>query len=402
MPFRFCCCLLVILWPALAADRKPVTLEALASARPPEAGGPLLWAPDGKRFAYLDGGSYWLYEIPSRSRRELFATRPLDTAARKPAPETAFRFENRRVTERRFQWLPSGDDALILAGGDLFLYHLAAGKWDQLTDTAAAERDPKVSPDGARVSFRRDHELYSMELGTRQVARLTHDATDTLWNGELDWVYPEELELGTAHWWSPDSRHIAYLQFDVSRESVYPHVDLRNLRAILEPQRYPQAGTPNADVRVGIVPAAGGETRWMDFGETRDVLLARLDWLPDSRFVAAQRLNRVQNRLDLLVADIATGASRLLLRETDPAWVNVSGDLRFLENSDRFLWSSERSGFRHLYLYSMDGTELAQLTRGNWEVTSVVAADRTAQVAYFLSTEVSPLERHLHKVRFDG
>ena len=108
-------------------------------------------------------------------------------------------------------------------------------------------------------------------------------ARPRLLNGELDWVYPEELDLSTAHWWSPDSRSIAYLQFDVSHEPVFPQVDLLGTRAKLEPELFPQPGTPNADVRLGVVSAEGGATRWMDLGETRDRLLARVYWSPDSR-----------------------------------------------------------------------------------------------------------------------
>ena len=115
---------------------------------------------------------------------------------------------------------------LVAEGGDLFLLHVDTGAWDQLTATPLAERDPKLSPDGRLVSFRRGHDLYAMEIASKHVTRLTTDGTATLLNGELDWVYPEELALGTAHWWSPDSHRIAYLQFDVSREWIYPHADL--------------------------------------------------------------------------------------------------------------------------------------------------------------------------------
>src|SRR4029077_7960615 len=166
---------------------------------------------------------------------------------------------------------------------------------DQLTATAELERDAKLSPDGRLVSFRREHDLYSLEIASGKIMRLTHDGSETRLNGELDWVYPEELEIGTAHWWSPDGKLIAYLQLDVSHEPVFPQVDALALRARFEPERYPQAGDPNAEARVGIVPATGGETRWMDLGETRNRLLARVAWLPTSQAVAVERLNRVQD-----------------------------------------------------------------------------------------------------------
>jgi dipeptidyl-peptidase 4 len=196
---------------------------------------------------------------------------------------------------------PEGAQLLVSAGGDLFLVNAKNGKFEQVTKTADDEADPQLSPDGKRISYRLGSDLYVLEVAGRKLTRLTHDGSDTLWNARLDWVYPEELDLGTAHWWAPDSRSIAYLQFDVSREPVVAHTDNSHRIPRFEPQRYPKAGDPNADVRVGVVPAEGGRTRWMDVGETRDMLLARVDWLPDSSAVALQRLTRVQDRLDLLV-----------------------------------------------------------------------------------------------------
>ena len=183
------------------------------------------------------------------------------------------------------------------------------------------------------------------------VTRLTEDGSATLLNGEVDWVYPEELDLSTAYWWSPDSKRIAYLQFDIAREFVYPQVSLRGLRAVVEPERYPQAGTPNADVHVGVVPATGGATRWMDLGEARGFLIARVHWTPDSTKLAFERMNRVQNQMDLLLADAGTGAARSILHEADPYWINHNDLFRFLADG-QFIWGSERDGFRHLYLYA--------------------------------------------------
>ncbi len=134
------------------------------------------------------------------------------------------------------------------------------------------------------MAFRRGHDLYTLEIATRQLTRLTEDGSATLLNGELDWVYPEELDLGTAYWWSPDSKHIAYLQFDIAHEFVYPQVSLTGLRAVAEPERYPQAGTPNADVRVGVVPAAG--RRHPLDGSGRDARLSDRACVLDARFHA--------------------------------------------------------------------------------------------------------------------
>ena len=298
--------------------------------------------------------------------------------------------------------------ARIRGRGDLFIVDVGKGRFDPLTQTPEVERDPKLSPDNRYVSFRRGPDLYTIEIASKIVARLTTNGSDTLLNGQADWVYPEELDLDSAHWWSPDSRKIAYLQFDTAREPLYPQVSLLNARGLLEPERYPKAGDPNAEVRVGIVAAAGGETKWMDLGETRDFLLARVVWSPGSREVMAERLNRVQNKLDLLLADVSTGTSHVVLHEEDPQWINVKGEPTFLSGAkaqgeaNQFLWTSERSGFRHIYLYNIDGKLEMQLTSGNWEVDEVKGVDETRRRVFYTSTEDSPAERQLYEVGFDG
>ena len=215
-------------------------------------------------------------------------------------------------------------------------------------------------------------------------------------------MYPEELDLGTAYWWSPDSKRIAYLQFDTSHEMQYPQVDLRGLRGTLEMERYPQAGTPNADVRLGVVSPDGGSTRWMDLGETRNHLLARVYWRPDSSAVAIERLNRVQTWLDFLFADPADGVARTVIHEKDPAWINPGNEFRFLK-SNQFLWSSERDGYRHLLFYSADGKQVSRITEGNWEVTALAGVDEAHARLYYAATEAaSPLDRQLYTIGFDG
>jgi len=385
----------------LAAAKKPITIDTLMDAGDrSERAGPPVWSPTGKEFAYEKGGKLWLYDIGARKPQELLDLAELNKTAVKPPEDETFDWQNRRVSESSFAWDKTGERLLITSAGDLFLLDKATRKWDQLTATSLPERDAKLSPDGKRVAFRRGHDLYTLEVASKTVTRLTDDGSATLLNGELDWVYPEELNLGTAFWWSGDSQRIAYLQFDVSHEFIYPQIDLTHLRAQAEPEHYPQAGTPNADVRVGIVAPTGGATRWIDLGETRGSLLARVHWTPDSSAIVVHHLNRVQNHLDLLRADAQTGQVRPLLSETDPYWINL-GDFRFLEDG-RFLLSSERDGFRHLYLYSSDGKDARRLTQGQWEVSAVSGVDEKQKLVYFVATEASPLERHLYAASLSG
>jgi dipeptidyl-peptidase-4 len=322
-------------------------------------------------------------------------------AVNSPPTDGPFDWTNRRVRAGGLQFSSDGKELLYAGDGDLFLVHVDTGKWDQLTKTPVAEVAPKLSPDGKMVVLRRGWDLYSIDVATHKETPLTTHGAETLRNGGLDWVYPEELELGTAFWWSPDSKFIAYLQFDTSREPIFPHEDLLRTRALYEPERYPQAGENNADVHLGVVPAAGGPTRWLEVGDTRDsYLIARAGWMPDSKSVYAIRTNRVQNRLEMLSIDAESGASFTIFRESDPYWINLRGDVEFLKDGKRFLWTSERDGFRHIYLYSIDGKDVRQLTTGNWEVSGVAAVN-DSQV-FYSSDELTPLEHHFYSIGLDG
>lgn len=389
--------------PALAQAKKPVTLEALSSAgaRMMAPGAQAFWSPRGQRLAVIRADKVLLHDAATGAEKEIVNLAELSKQAQPYAQPEQMSWENRRVREQRLQWSSDGTKLLLLSGGDLFLWDESTGAVTQLTSTPVAERDPKLSPDGAKVSFVRGRDLYVLEISSKKVTRLTQDSSETLWNAMLDWVYPEELDLGTAHWWSPDSARIAYLQFDVSREPLYPHGDFLKMAAVAEPQRYPKAGQPNADVRVGVVAASGGATRWMDFGETRDFLIARVHWSPDSKSVIVHRLNRVQDHLWILAADAASGRARLLIEETDPAWINITDDFRLLSDG-RILRTSEQSGFRHLYLHTADGKPLRQLTRGEWEVSAIACVDEAGGRIFFTGTQASPLERHLYRTSFEA
>ena len=386
-------------------QKKPVTLEALQefhSTAVRDVPGEPVWAPDGKTFVYRQGRRLRLYDVAGKKSREVVDLSTLDAAALNPPLPERFEWENRRVDEATLQWAPQGGEVLYASGGDLFLIGID-GKWRQVVKTPVAERDPKLSPDGKRIAFRRNWDLYVMEVAGGQETRLTLNGSETLRNGDLDWVYPEELNLGTAYWWAPDSSAIAYLQFNVSGEPLYPHVDLQKSRAVLEQQHYPQAGENNPDVRVGVVAAGGGSTKWLDAGDTvNSFLIARAGWSADSKNVYVVRTNRIQNQLDFLLYDVASGKARTAYRESDNYWVNVEGDPVFLKDGKHFLWTSERDGHRHLYLYSVDGGAPKQLTAGDWEATDVLAVDENAGRIWYRSTEAGPLERQLYSVQLDG
>ncbi len=391
--------------------KKPVTINELVNEHPHHGINPI-WAPDGRIFIHVEGDSIHLYNASTRKDRVWFDSAALTKLARQPAHPEAFAWTNRRVAADSYQWFPNSKDLLASVDGDLFEI-LADGKHKQITATETVEEDPKLSPDGKQILYRTNSNLYVIDLHTDKVQQLTHDGTPTLLNGELDWVYPEELDLSTAAWWSPDSKQIAYMQFDVSHEMMYPHADLLKERALSEPERFPQAGTPNALVKLGVVSAEGGETRWMNAGETANTLLARVVWLPDSSTIAVERLTRVQDQLDLLFCDVSSGNAHTVLHEQSKTWINVSAapagvsgavdyNLYFFKSKPEFLWTSERSGFRHIYRYSDTGEMLGQITSGDWEVRTVDAINEPKQRIYYTSSEASPLETQFYSVGFSG
>ncbi len=391
---------------SVLAQKKPVTLDSLTGGRGGGAfAGPPTWAPDGKSFLFRQGHSLMVYDPATKTSRTLIDTTPIDAAAvNPPAEEGPTDWTNRRARVAGLQWAPDGKLLLYAAGGDLFVIHTDTLKWEQLTKTPVPELDAKLSPDGRTVAFRRGWDLYTIDVATAKETRLTRDGADTLRNGVPDWVYPEELELGTGFWWSPDSASLCYLQFDSSREPVFPHSDMLGTRAFAEPERYPQAGENNPDVRLGIVPASGGPTRWLEVGETRDTyLIARAGWMPGSRSVYILRMNRVQNKIEMLSIDVESREAASVFKESDPYWINLVGDIQFLSDGKRFLWTSERDGgYRHIFLSSNDGKTVRQLTRGPWEVVSIGAVDESAGRLWYTSSEPTPTERHLYSINLDG
>jgi dipeptidyl-peptidase-4 len=381
---------------AAQTAKRPVTVHDLVAGQGnlnvPEP----IWRPDGNAFVYEENGELWLYDIPSRHASEWLKLEDGQASA------SPFQWQNRRVDKAGPQWFADNKRLLIPEPNELDIAELGQAAPVDTFKGIGVDNVPALSPDGTAVLFRRSGNLYVLTLASRKIERLTFDATSEVRNGQLDWVYPEELDLGTAFWWAPDSKRIAYMQFDVGQEFLYPHADLLSMRAVFEPQRYPQAGTPNAAVKVGVVSRYGGKTNWLQLAAKSDDLIARVQWLPNSEQVAVEKLNRLQNRLDLVIADAAGSASHIILTERDKRWINVNDDLHFLTKQPAFLWSSERSGFRHLYLYSLRGEQIRQLTSGPWQVNGVSAVDEERAFVYYTSAEASPIEDQLYRVSLDG
>jgi dipeptidyl-peptidase 4 len=370
----------------------------------------LAYSSDGKKLAYLNRKGVgndattelWSIDIATGERSLLVSADKLASIlpAKSEKQSQATRLGRRAPSQ--YQWSPAGDALLFQGPNSLAWFDLKSQSGKVLVSGEKNLADPKISPDGQFVSFIRDHNLWLVGVADAHERALTTDATDQVRKGELDWVYPEELGIFTAYWWSPDSSSVAYLEIDERNVNRYPLVNFESPEGEADQEPYPVPGGKNPIVHVLVAAAKGGASRRMDTGSNDDVYIPRVAWLPDSKRIAIQRLNREQNNLDLLFADAATGKSSVILNEKDKYWINISDDFRFFKDGKRFLWSSERTGYRHLYLYDITGKELAQLTKGNWEVSHVLGLEESRGLVYFTSPEKSPLERHLYSVALDG
>ena len=201
-----------------------------------------------------------------------------------------------RIEPENYQWAPHADALLFIGDTNLVLLDLKTMTPKTLVGGGADIQDAKFSPDEKWVSFVRGFNLWVVSTSGGDAHAVTTGGTEAVLKGQLDWVYPEELNTSTAYWWAPDSSKIAYYQMDERPVTRYPIVDMSSPAGDIEYTRFPQAGEANPIVRVGIVPVAGGETKWMDTGANTDVYLARVDWLRDSKKIAIQRLNRAAKR----------------------------------------------------------------------------------------------------------
>ncbi len=297
---------------------------------------------------------------------------------------------------------PKGQALVYILDDDLYCVQISDSAVKRLTRTEAEETSVTFSPDGKWISFIRDNDIYALDWREESLIRLTSGATETLLNGTLSWVYWEEIYDRTSlpYTWSPDSEAIAYLQTDDSSVSVSTFVNFEPATQEAIRQRYPKAGQVNPKVRLGIVELVSAKTTWMDCGMYE--YLARFNWLPESKEIAVQTMNRRQSELRLLIASRRSGRSREILKEKQAAWINLNNSLRFLKDGQRFIWLSERDGYQHLYLYRRDGRLLRQLTQGDFMVFSVVGVDGLKNLVYFSSNKKSLKERHLFRVNLDG
>lgn len=298
-----------------------------------------------------------------------------------------------------YSWDEEGRYILAPVEGDLWLYQMADGKLRQLTNTPADEIDAKISPHGTFVSYVRENNLYIMPTNGGAETEITQGGSDDQSWASAEFIAAEELERYTGSWWSPDERRIAFTRVDQTGVDIVDRPEINATSVSIVHERYPAAGHANATVELYVEDLADKHRVKVDLGANADIYLARVDWAKDGKTLYVQRLSRDQRRLDLIAVDPATGSGKVILSETSPHWVELSNDFHPLKDGS-FLWSSERSGERHLYLYGHDGALIRQVTRGDWPVRALDGVDEAKGVALFIASLDSPVAQRLYAVSY--
>ena len=377
----------------------------------------LTWSPDGKHLTYLDGGE--LIDInpgldQATAKSHVLVSREKMASLDESGGSEKDRDHRARYHMASYLWAPDSRHLLFDSNGRLWFYDLKTGTGVQVGDSGAASGDdPKFSPDGKSISFLRDHGIRVLRLSGPptpiDVTPTPNSAKDQeLLNGEVDWVYDEELDTRSNYFWSPDSRRIAYLQMNETNVPRYPIEDWIPTHATIDEQRYPQAGDPNPDVRVGVVSAKGGRTMWIRRPiHGGDDYIPRFGWA-DAKTLWIETLSRNHKRRAIYLADAGTGESSQVVVMDDDKFIADNYDVAV---QDGFIVLTDwTSGNNHLYLYSFNTARPLeapaklerQLTNGDFDVGDVYRVDTKNKFVNYASNEGNVLEQQLWQVGFDG
>lgn len=409
---------IVLMTLTLGASVQAATLTIARLFDGPELSGPRLrapkFSPDGRFITYLQGKEtnkdqldLWAFDTRTGKTRMLVDSQVFSSDTEQLSAEEEARRERQRTASLRgivdYEFSSDGNKLLVPLNGDLYVYDLKAGKTQRLTSTESYETDSRFSPRGRYVSYVRDQDLFVFDLANGHERALTTDGDGLIQNGVAEFVAQEEMDRNTGYWWSPDESRIAFARIDDFPVQEVERFEINANGASLVRQRYPAAGTPNVKIEVNVVSVQTGVKTAVPLPAS-DGYLARVKWIPGSTHFIVQWESRDQKRLDVLKIDASTGRSATLLTETSASWIELHDDLHFLKKQNAFIWASQRSGFKHLYLYDLDGNLIRPLTAGKWMVSSgegIVSVDEARGIVYFMANEVSPLERHLYSTSLD-
>ncbi|WP_438363473.1 S9 family peptidase [Sandarakinorhabdus limnophila] len=387
---------------------QPLTLERVYAS--PSLGGPrprvLKLAPDGRLATLLksrpsdkDRFDLWAVDTATGQSRMLVDSEKLSSGAALSEAERMNR-ERRRIADVKgitdYAWAPDAKRLLVPVDGDLWVAALD-GNVSRLTQTPETETDAKLSPKGGFASFVRDGHLFVQSLAGGAAREVAGEATPKVSWGVAEFIAQEELDRFDGHWWAPDDSRIAVARVDESPVKQVTRAAIGADGTRLFTQAYPAAGTANADVSLWLVNPDGSGNTKVDLGPSADIYVARVAWAVDGKTLYVQRLTRDQQRLDILAADPATGASRVLASETAKTWVNIHDNFRPLKDGS-ILWASERDGYRHLYRFTSGTAQ--QLTSGRWVMDELVGVDEKRGRLWFTGFADSTLEKQVYALDF--
>ena len=372
---------------------------------------PTRWLEDGSGYTTLeqsnsaDGRDIVRYHPETNERTVLVSAEQLTPKGKSKALDIA-----------NYVWSDDGDKVLIFTNtkrswrthtlGDYWVLDRSNNELRQLGGNAPEStlQFAKFNPQGTKVAFVMQNNIYVQDLSSFTVSALTSDGSDTIVNGTFDWVNEEEFFLRDGFRWSPDGQHIAYWQLDTEGTPVFTMINNTDeLYPTLKKFPYPKVGETNAAMRIGVMPASGGQTKWMDIpGDPRQHYLVRMNWAGNSEKLLIQQLTRKQHINRAFISDIETGRSQELLRESTDSWAEYVDDIHFLNDGREFTWLSERSGYRHIYRVHRDTGRTTAITRGNWDVVEVLRVNEENGWVYFIASPETPLERYLFRASLDG
>jgi len=384
---------------AMAQTPDPAILTPERVFANPSLSGPVAksvsLSPDGELVAFLrsreddvDVLDLWAAPIGAGEPFKLIDARALVPDAGELSEAEKARRERMRISARgvvEYSWDEQGRYILAPLEGDIFLASREGGTVRRLTETPADEIDAKVSPKGNYVSFVRDQDLVVVNLASGGETPITDDGEGLITWATAEFIAQEEMDRDTGYWWSPDERYIALQRTDESPVDIVPRLDITGGGATVVEQRYPRSGRPNAVVELYVRDIVGGGRVKVDLGDNTDIYLARVNWSADGKTLYVQRESRDQKMLDLLSVDPATGASRVISTQRSNAWVSLNNDFKALDDGN-FIWSSEETGWKHLYLYNREGRRLRAITRGDYPVKALNGVNQATGEVFFTAS----------------
>ena len=395
---------------AQAPDPSRLTLDRIINENDfnTEGFGPARWLQDGSAYTTLengDGGRNLVKYDPATGAKDVLVS---SKELVPPGKEQPLSLDD-------YVWSKDGSSLLIFTNtrrvwrlntrGDYYAFNLKTRALTKIDEKApeATLMFAKFSPDGQKVGYVRENNIYVQNLADGAITALTSNGTTSLINGTFDWVYEEEFSIRDGFRWNPDSSSIAYWQLDTSGMKDYVLVNTtENLYPTLTQIRYPKVGQTNPACRVGVVPVTGGETQWMAVpGDLRDNYIPRMDWV-DKDTLGIQHLNRLQNTLELMLANPKTGAVSVSMTDVDPTWVEVVEDLHWIKGGQEFTWISETDDWRHLYLVPRAGGEPYLVTPEPYDVIDVLRVNEEQDQVDFLASPTDPTCKYLYRTSIEN